>query len=289
MPPTAAPPLSNCLQNIHLAVILAKPVAFVGEWQQRHKTGLPQSATSSGVSKDGGILEATTNAAGDAHMRMRRAAQAAIGIGLLIAAWLPAAGDAEDEAAALVAAMLGQTPILDDLRGLTDMIGGRPTGSPANRAAVDWAMTVFRNAGVPVTAEAFEMPMQWQELRTTAAVTGDADFRPRVVAMPFSTGTPAAGLTAPLLQGGSGSPADLERLGDRARGAWILFETPVLDDAAGLAGLFAEYTHAAAVEPPAFAAGAAGIVFMSSRPANLLYRHNASLNIRNRHPALIME
>jgi hypothetical protein len=201
----------------------------------------------------------------------------------------PTVGQAEDDAAILVAAMLEQTPILDDLRQLTDTIGGRPTGSPANRAAVDWAMDVFRRAGVPVTAEAFEMPMQWQEIKTTAVVTGAADFEPRVVAMPFSTSTAAAGLTAPLVRGGTGSAADFERLGENARGAWILLETPVLDDNVGLNGLFAEYTNAAAVEPRAFDAGVAGIVFMSSRPGNLLYRHNASLNVRNRHPALIME
>ena len=32
----------------------------------------------------------------------------------------------------LVAALLGPTPLEDDLRALTDEIGGRPTGSPAN-------------------------------------------------------------------------------------------------------------------------------------------------------------
>jgi hypothetical protein len=202
---------------------------------------------------------------------------------------LPAVSGAADDAAALVAAMLDQTPVLDDLQELTDTIGGRPTGSPANDAAVDWAMEVLRSSGLRVTAEEFEMPMQWQELRTTTAITGDVDFSPRAVAMPFSTGTAAGDLKAPLVRGGTGSAADFERLGESARGAWVLLETAVLDDQAGLNGLFAEYDNAASVEPRAYDAGVAGIVFMSSRPGNLLYRHNATLNIRNRHPALIME
>lgn len=38
---------------------------------------------------------------------------------------------------AFAAAMLGDTPVIDDLRELTDRIGGRATGSPANEAAVE--------------------------------------------------------------------------------------------------------------------------------------------------------
>ncbi|MGH8193691.1 MAG: M28 family peptidase [Woeseiaceae bacterium] len=222
-------------------------------------------------------------------MRACLPGKSAAAICVLATLLLPWVCNADDDTEALIAALLGQTPILDDLQRLTDTIGGRPTGSPANRAAVDWAQDVFRSAGVPVTTEEFEMPMQWQEIKALAVISGDVDFQPRVVAMPFSTGTGAAGLAAPLVYGGTGSEADFARLGAKARGAWLLFETPVLDDDVGLDGLFAEYTNAAAVEPRAFNAGAAGIVFMSSRPRNLLYRHNAALGIENRHPNLIME
>ena len=38
-----------------------------------------------------------------------------------------------DDTARLIAAMMGDTPMIDDLRALTDEIGGRPTGSDANR------------------------------------------------------------------------------------------------------------------------------------------------------------
>ena len=48
-------------------------------------------------------------------------------------------------------------------------------------------------------------------------------------------------------------------------------------------------TDAAAIEPRAFAAGVAGVVFMSSRPKNLVYRHNASAGGANTHPLLVME
>ena len=45
-----------------------------------------------------------------------------------------------DDASRLVAALLGDTPMTSDLETLTDRIGGRPTGSEANRRAFDWAI-----------------------------------------------------------------------------------------------------------------------------------------------------
>ncbi|MGH7527566.1 MAG: peptidase M28, partial [Gemmatimonadales bacterium] len=62
-----------------------------------------------------------------------------------------------DAAARLVAALLGDTPLVSDLQTLTDQIGGRATGSPANLRAVDWAVQRFRDAGVDVRKEPFQM------------------------------------------------------------------------------------------------------------------------------------
>src|SRR5262245_25763477 len=191
------------------------------------------------------------------------------------------AGDADR----LVGALLGETPLAADLEALTDEIGGRATGSQANLKAVEWGLARFRDAGVPAAKEPFVVPALWLDRSASATVGGDVSFTPRVVAMPFSTATPAAGLTAPLVDAGSGSPADIERLGAAAKGAFLLVETNELLD---LDGLFKEYEEAAAIEKRAFAADVAGIVYMSSRPRGLLYRHNASLNTDNRHPLLIM-
>ncbi len=174
-----------------------------------------------------------------------------------------------DDINALVGAMLGDTPVIDDLMSLTDSIGGRVTGSPSNKAAVAWALERFKEAGVPTSAEELEMPIPWRELEASANVSGDVSFTTRVVAKPFSTGTDGA-LRAPLVDGGLGTADDFNRLAETADNAWVLVETPVLDDEIGLAGLFAEYNDAAATAPLAIDAGAAGIVFMSSRPKNLL-------------------
>jgi hypothetical protein len=194
---------------------------------------------------------------------------------------------AQDDVDRLIAAMLGDTPVSDDLHELTDTIGGRVTGSDANRKAVAWALTKLQQAEVSATGEDFEMPYQWQENVVAATVSGDVTFEASVVAKPFSTSANA--LLAPLLDGGMGTDTDFERLGEAATGAWVMIETPVLDDEVGLAGLFAEYADAAQIEARASAADVAGVIFMSSRPKNLVYRHPATISGRNKLPLLVME
>jgi carboxypeptidase Q len=130
------------------------------------------------------------------------------------------------------------------------------------------------------------MPARWLERSAAAEMHGDATFRPRVAAMPFSAGTPAEGITAPVVDGGRGTEEDLARLGDRLRGAFVLIETDELRD---IDGLFREYTEATEIEARALPLGVAGIVYMGSRPNDLLYRHNASLGPANRHPMAVME
>ena len=186
----------------------------------------------------------------------------------------------------LVSALLGDTPMIEDARWLTDGIGGRATGSPANLASVEWTARTLEAAGVAVRKEAFTMPELWLERSATAAVHGDAQFAARVAAMPFSTGTGPAGITAPLLDAGRGTPADLDRLGDAVRGAFLVVETELLQD---VAGLFQEYADATDFEARALPLGPAGIIYAGSRPNNILYRHNASRGTANTHPMVVME
>jgi len=192
-----------------------------------------------------------------------------------------------DDASRLITALLGETPMVSDLQTLTDRIGGRPTGSAANQRAFEWALERFRVAGVQARKEPFQMPGLWLERSARATVKGGGvTFDARVAALPFSTGTRGSGVTAPLMDAGRGAEADFAALGGRARGAFALIETEELLD---LDGLFAEYVEAGHIERRAIAAGAAGVVYMSSRPGNTLARHNAALGWANRHPMMMME
>jgi len=209
-------------------------------------------------------------------------------VALLLAAvtGTAAAQTADDARARLAAAVLGDTPMTADLQALTDGIGGRATGSAANLAAVEWALARFREAGVDARKEGFQMPALWLERSATATIRGTRSFSPRIAASPFSASTPSGGLAAPLVDGGQGSADDFTRLGVSARGAWVLIETEPLED---LDGLFREYAVTAQIEPRGAAAGVAGLVYQSSRPNNVLARHNASLGPDNRLPIVMME
>ena len=187
----------------------------------------------------------------------------------------------------LTASLLGDTPLLRDLEALTDRVGGRATGSAANARGVDWALARFTEAGVSARKESFMMPTRWLERSASAVVTGEGvRFTPRVAAMPFSAPTPAAGTAAPLVDVGFGADSDFARVGGRLRGAFALVEQhPLLD----VDGLFKEYDDAAAIEVRARAAGVRGVVYMGSRPDNLLYRHNVAIGAKNTMSMLVME
>jgi len=187
----------------------------------------------------------------------------------------------------LAAALLGSTEAEEDLRALTDEIGGRPTGSEANLRSVEWGLERFRAAGVEARREAFTLPARWLERSATARIIssdGTLGFSPRIAGMPYSVA--ASGLTAALLDGGRGLAADFARLGQKARGALVLIETEELHD---VPGLFKEYGESAGIQERAFEAGVAGLVLMGSRPRDVLHRQNAWLGHRNRHPMVILE
>jgi len=197
------------------------------------------------------------------------------------------AANADDDVESLIAAMLADSPVVDDLQELTDTIGGRVTGTAANREAIAWAVGKFRQAEVAVETEDFQLPVFWEENLVDVSIGGDVTMAIDAIAKPFSTGV--SNFEAPLVDGGSGSAADFERLGDTAAGAWVLIETPLLDDDVGLGGLFGLYGDSRRFETNAIDAGAAGVVSMSPYAKNLVYRQFASAGLGNQHPLLVIE
>ena len=181
-----------------------------------------------------------------------------------------------DVAPLIIKNVLGPSPLEKNLRELTDTIGGRVTGSPAAEKAVDWAVNAFRQAGVDeVLTENFTLPNGWSEGRTRLIVQSPVPFHVHIVSMAWSPATPANGISANLIDVGAGSPADFKRAGDNAKGAILLVHTEVLktwDD------LFNEYLYGPSVEQRAIDVGASAILWMSTRPYMLLYRHIFSLD-----------
>ena len=62
----------------------------------------------------------------------------------------------ETDQARLVAALLADTPIEEDLQELCDLYGGRITGTEANEKAVEWGVKKFQEAGLTAKKEDFK-------------------------------------------------------------------------------------------------------------------------------------
>lgn len=188
----------------------------------------------------------------------------------------------QSDEAKLIAALLGDTPIEEDLQELCDEIGGRVTGSKSNELSVEWGVQKFLEAGLYTIKDPFEMPVYWNERSTSASILG-MDFSPLVVA---KYQTPPGTYNAPLLWGGRGTEADFSKYSDeQLRTSFIMIETDLCLD---INGLFAEYAHATQVEMEAYKRGVKGIVFMSSRPQKLLYHFLTMKTAENELPQFIM-
>ena len=168
--------------------------------------------------------------------------------------WVLSAQNSETDK--LVKGLLGDTPIEEDLQELCDVIGGRPTGSRANFLSIDWGLEKFQEAGVSASKEAFTMPGLWLENESSAQISGDVEFEPRVVALTFSEGTSRRGIKAELIDGGRGTVDDFTKLGEKAKDNFVLIETDELVD---LDGLFKEYADAVLIEDLAYGAHAAAL------------------------------
>jgi carboxypeptidase Q len=183
-----------------------------------------------------------------------------------------------DRAPMMIQSAEGASPLEENLRVLTDSIGGRVTGSAAAARAVAWAVEALQRAGVDsVHTEKFTVPAGWSEGHTRVEVLAPAPFPVRVVSGGWSPATPAGGLTAEIVDVQAGDEAGFAKAGGAAKGAIVLVHsTPLVtwDD------LDREYELHPGIIERARAAGAAAIFWMSTRPGLLLYRHTSSLDGR---------
>jgi hypothetical protein len=120
-----------------------------------------------------------------------KAAREIVLAGALIAAAAVPAAEPESDLARLTGRILGATPAMNDLRELTDRIGGRISGTPACDRAVDWAAAKFRSAGIAsVSVPAFTLPAAWVPRGIEASSLSPAAFPLRAAAAPGTAGTP---------------------------------------------------------------------------------------------------
>lgn len=181
----------------------------------------------------------------------------------------------DDVAAAVLGRALAPSPLGEDLRRLTDEVGGRVSGSPAMRRAVDWALAAFRAAGIAAHAEAYTQPLTWAEGKTHLEILGDAGFPISLVSQGWSAPTPAGGIEAELVYVADGSAEDFQKAGGRLRGSIVLVHRPVTET---WTDLFNEYDTTGPVIQRAIDGGARAILWTSARDHRLLYRHTETVD-----------
>ncbi|HTP43952.1 MAG TPA: hypothetical protein VMJ13_05280, partial [Candidatus Acidoferrum sp.] len=124
---------------------------------------------------------------------------------------------------------LGPSPLEENLRYLTDTIGGRVTGSPAADRAVKWGVEAFRRAGVDeVHAEKFSVAVGWSEGRTRVEVLSPEPFPVRAVSIGWSPAIPGDGISTKVVDVGSGDDAGFAKVGAAANGSIVLVHQKIL-------------------------------------------------------------
>jgi carboxypeptidase Q len=170
-----------------------------------------------------------------------------------------------------------------NLQKLTDEIGGRVPGTPANEAAVAWAEQAFKTAGADsVRVEPFAMATSWSEGDTRVTITSPQKFMVHAVSMAWS---PNLNLSARVVDVGYGTPQEFAKAGN-LNGAILLVHSEILKT---WEDLFNEYLRATPIVETALRGHAAGIAWESSREFDILYRHiNAQPGKFDRIPGVLI-
>src|SRR5246127_4619235 len=177
-------------------------------------------------------------------------------------------------AAKLLPVVMGPSPMEENLRRLTDEIGGRVTGSPEMAKAVEWAVAAFRTSNIDVHAEKYTLPVTWSEGDTRLELLGPVKFPIHLKSTGWSPATPPGGVDASVIDVGYGTEDDLAKVSGPLKDAILLVHT---DIGSTWVDLFNEYLRPPAIIDHAVKGGARGILWMGARDRLLLYRHTNSL------------
>jgi len=165
-------------------------------------------------------------------------------------------------------ALRTQSPLQENLRKLTDVVGGRVPGTPAFTDAVQWGITGFKAAGADsVHLEEFTIAQSWAEGATEVEVVSPAKFR--VLAHSLAWTPLLLPTTARVVDVGMGRAEDFAKAGD-ITGAIVLAHSVVLKT---WNDLFDEYFRAPGIIQQAVSGKAIAIAFEASREHDILYRH----------------
>lgn len=183
-----------------------------------------------------------------------------------------AAFAADNDADKLIQEALKPSALENNLRHLTDEIGGRVPGTPAMQRAVDWGVAALKEAGADsVHTEEFTIPRSWAEGATEMTAStygGSTSFPVRAVSVAWAPAL-APSKHIPIMDVGTGTAEEFAKAGDVSDKV-LLVHTKVLET---WADLFWEYEQAPAVIDLAVKGKAKALAFLGSRQNQILYRH----------------
>jgi carboxypeptidase Q len=179
-----------------------------------------------------------------------------------------------EAAAKILPQVMGPSPMEENLRRLTDEVGGRVTGSPQMAEAIEWGVAAFRSAGVEVHTEKYMLPVTWSEGETRLELLGPVKFPVRLVSTGWSPPIPAGGIDANVVDVGYGTAEEFARASEPINGSILLVHS---DIGSTWADLFNEYLRPPEIISRALQSGARAILWMGARERLLLYRHTNSL------------
>ena len=162
----------------------------------------------------------------------------------------------------------------ETIRGLTDTVGARLSGSAADARAVAWAEATLRAQGFAnVHTEAVTVP-HWERGEESGALVLPSPMRLALCALGGSVGTPPGGLEADVVEAQSLDAVDA--LGEKAKGKIVLV-WKVMERKSDGSGYGATVPIRGAAASRAAKVGAVGALIRSVGTSNARFPHTGAL------------
>lgn len=179
----------------------------------------------------------------------------------------------DSESAKIIGEALKTSSLENNLRKLTDEVGGRVPGTPAMQHGIEWGVAALKAAGGEnVHTEDFKLPTSWAEGATEMRVVAPEQFAVKALSVGWAPAL-SPHRHVRVIDVGNGSPADFAKAGNIA-GAVVLVHS---EEMKTWGDLFGEYLHAPPVIALAVQAKVLAIAFQSTRTHDLMYRHTNAI------------
>jgi carboxypeptidase Q len=174
----------------------------------------------------------------------------------------------------LVDAALADTTAYERLATLTDRFGHRLSGSKSLEDAIDWILAEMRRDGLANVRGEPAMVPHWVRGAESAALVSPREVSLHMLGLGMSVGTPAGGITAPVLVVNSFD--DLQRRASEAKGKIVLFDHPFPTDKAPMEGYEAAVTYRGGAPTAAAKVGAVAVLIRSVASFSIQSPHTGS-------------